>query len=261
MDITINSDTTFNAVETIEYDFGTPTEDRHGIYRYLPYKYKTDDGKTRLLKITDISVKNESGSTYNFTKSTSGNNLMLKIGDADKLVTGIKTYITKNPTAADAHVYRKYNAVDAWCSQPFAIPYEQVVSDKKYQYWSYPNHNAGEFSDRVIMQKGGRMTYGYGLWRSGYSTLIPWHWRWRGSKSTPPFNYLADKRVSGCGVRIDKNNEVIPTPYWECFREGYDDLRYLYTLESAVVQRKETTDEKCRALLKDAENLIQKILN
>jgi hypothetical protein len=22
------------------------------------------------------------------------------------------------------------------------------------------------------------MTYGFGFWRSGYTTLIPWHWNW-----------------------------------------------------------------------------------
>jgi len=90
-DISINSDATFNVTENILYDFGN--QEKHGIYRYIPYKYKTDDGKTRLVKITDISIKDEKGSPYKFTKSTSGNFFEFKIGDADKYVTGLKTYV------------------------------------------------------------------------------------------------------------------------------------------------------------------------
>ncbi len=173
---------------------------------------------------------------------------------------GIKTYITKSPSATDAQTYRKQQAVDAWCSQPFSMPYDKVVADKKAQYWAYPNHNAGEMKNRVIAQKGGRMTYGYGLWRSGYTTLIPWHWRWRGGGKVDPFDYLRAKR-SGCGFRKDENQQLIPAVYWECFREGYDDLRYLYTLQDAVVSRTGTTDPQCRKLVKEARQLIQNIWN
>ena len=173
---------------------------------------------------------------------------------------GIKTYITKNPSAADAAVYRKYQSIDAWCSQPFAMPYDKVIADKKAQYWAYPNHNAGEMKNRVIAQKGGRMTYGYGLWRSGYTTLIPWHWRWRGGGKVDPFDYLRSKR-SGCGFRKAENQQLIPAVYWECFREGYDDLRYLYTLQDAIVKRQGTTDSQCQKLREKAQQLIQNIWN
>ncbi|MEI8247065.1 MAG: hypothetical protein WCI51_14630 [Lentisphaerota bacterium] len=42
---------------------------------------------------------------------------------------GIKTYITKDPTALDAAEYRKYDAIDVWCSQPFSMSYNQVTSE------------------------------------------------------------------------------------------------------------------------------------
>ncbi|MFA7231253.1 MAG: glycoside hydrolase domain-containing protein, partial [Victivallaceae bacterium] len=134
---------------------------------------------------------------------------------------GMKTYITKDPTAADATVYRKYDAIDAWCSQPFAMPYEKVVKDKRYEYWTYPNHVAGEIKDRVTMQKGGRMTYGFGLWRSGYTLVVPWKWRWT-TCNADQFDYLRDSKTSGCGNRIDEQGNIIPAIYWECFREGRD---------------------------------------
>ena len=84
------------------------------------------------------------------------------------------------------------------------------------------------------MCKGGRMTYGFGFWRSGYTTLIPWHWCW--PSEPDPFDYLRG-RFSGCGQRVDDDGEVIPAVYWACFREGYDDARYLYTLQQAIVER------------------------
>jgi hypothetical protein len=168
---------------------------------------------------------------------------------------GMKTYITKDPMAADAVVYRKLDAVDAWCSQPFAMPYEKIIADKRYEYWSYPNHVAGEIKDRVTMQKGGRMTYGFGFWRSGYTLLVPWMWRWTTCKADQ-FDYLRGSH-SGCGNRIDEQGNIIPAVYWECFREGKDDLRYLYTLQQAVYERKNAQDPACRALVSQGQALIR----
>lgn len=174
---------------------------------------------------------------------------------------GIKTRMTKDPTANDAKLYWKNNSIDVWCSQPFAVPYAQTVADKRHQYWSYPNHNAGERKNRVIMQKGGRMTYGFGFWRSGYKALEPWHWRWITSHGGAEFDYLKHPKISGCGVRIDENQNVIPAVYWECFREGYDDLRYLYTLEDAIVKREGSKNKRCVALLNQGKKLVQEIWN
>ena len=171
---------------------------------------------------------------------------------------GMKTVITKDPNATDAEFFRKADAVDAWCAQPFSMPYEKVVADKRCEYWSYPNHNAGEIKDRVTMQKGGRMTYGFGLWRSGYKVLMPWNWSWTSSRSKDQFDYLRDV-ISGCGARFDEQGKVIPAVYWECFREGRDDARYLYTLEQTMYERRNSQDPRCRELIKQGEALLQSI--
>ena len=134
---------------------------------------------------------------------------------------GVRTYATKDPVEPDAAAYAPY--LDIWCSQPYSVPFERIVAQKRYEYWCYPNHNAGEIKDRLTMCKGGRMTYGFGFWRSGYTTLIPWHWCW--TCAPDPFDYLRGGH-SGCGQRMDDEGEVIPAVYWACFREGYDDARY-----------------------------------
>ena len=165
---------------------------------------------------------------------------------------GIRTYATKDPTAADAAPYRPY--IDIWCSQPYSAPYEKIVAQDRYEYWCYPNHNAGEIKDRRVMCKGGRMTYGFGFWRSGYTTLIPWNWSW--TPGDDQFDYLRGSR-SGCGQRIDEEGEVIPAVYWDCFREGNDDARYIYTLQQAVFQREGAPDAECRLAVARAKDLLQ----
>lgn len=165
---------------------------------------------------------------------------------------GIRTYITKNPLAADAVLYRP--GVDIWCSQPYSTPYEKIIAQDRFEYWSYPNHNAGEIKDRRVMCKGGRMTYGFGFWRSGYTALIPWHWAW--TPAPDQFDYLRGSR-SGCGQRLGDDGEVIPAVYWECFREGRDDARYLYTLQQAIWEREGSPEAKYQRLVAQGKGLLQ----
>jgi hypothetical protein len=169
---------------------------------------------------------------------------------------GVRTYATKDPSGLDAADYAPY--LDIWCSQPYSVPYGRIVSQKRFEYWCYPNHNAGEIKDPVTMCKGGRMTYGFGLWRSGYTTLIPWHWSWTNEPNA--MDYLRG-RYSGCGQRIDDEGQVIPSTYWECFRQGYDDGRYIYTLQQAVVEREGSDDPACRAAAAQGRRLLQETWN
>jgi hypothetical protein len=165
---------------------------------------------------------------------------------------GLRTYATKDPVGADAADYAPY--IDIWCSQPYSVSYDRIVSQNRYEYWCYPNHNAGEIKDRRTMCKGGRMTYGFGLWRSGYTTLIPWHWCW--PSEPDPFDYLRG-RFSGCGQRVDDEGEVMPAVYWMCFREGYDDARYVYTLQQAIVEREGSQDARCIAAVAEGRRVLQ----
>ncbi len=167
---------------------------------------------------------------------------------------GLRTYITKDPMAADAVEYQ--DAVDVWNSQPYSMHYERIVGQDRYDYWSYPNHNACEIKDPRVMSKGGRMTYGYGFWRSGYTTLIPWHWAW--TPGSDQFDYLRGS-ASGCGQRIGDDAEVIPAVYWESFREGRDDARYVYSLQQAVWEREGCIDPECQGLLAEGKALLQEL--
>ena len=54
------------------------------------------------------------------------------------------------------------------------------------------------------------------------------------------------------GQRIGDDGQVIPAVYWECFREGRDDARYIYTLQQAAWEREGTDDATCRRLVAEA---------
>jgi uncharacterized membrane protein len=88
--IKINPDSSLDITETISYDFGA--EQRHGIYRDIPYKYQARGGNYNL-RLDVISVTDAGGAKYEYQISGQGNNKRIKIGGADSLVSGQKTYV------------------------------------------------------------------------------------------------------------------------------------------------------------------------
>jgi len=90
-DISIASSTTVDVTETITVDFNTLS--KHGIYRLIPVKYTTKYGNSLNIHPRSITVTNQKGQSIPFTTSTVGNDLQLKIGDADKTISGVNTYL------------------------------------------------------------------------------------------------------------------------------------------------------------------------
>ena len=179
---------------------------------------------------------------------------MVEILKAIKKVPGVRTYVTANPAASAYAPMKPY--VDVWSCQPFSIPKKQAEADMKrrpgLEYWSYPNHNSGENDHTLSI--GTRMTYGFGLWQSGFKVLIPWiysvtrHDQW---------NNL-DSGSSDFGVRTAPDGRPIPTPLWEAYREGIDDGKYLFTLESLIATANERGFKKEAAAAQRDLDLIKK---
>ena len=90
--ITINKDGTIDVKETIIYNFDSLQ--KHGIYREIPFIKTNQDGKQFELRFSNFSVTDENENSYKYVKSWIDEKLIrLKIGDADRLITGIHTYI------------------------------------------------------------------------------------------------------------------------------------------------------------------------
>jgi hypothetical protein len=91
--IHINTNGTIDVEEKIVYDFGDT--EHHGIYRDIPYTITNPDGKKFNIELRDFSVKDETERKYTYDKSTASGTVHLKIGDANRYVTGIHTYIIR----------------------------------------------------------------------------------------------------------------------------------------------------------------------
>lgn len=78
---------TLKTTETITAEFPTYNQN-HGIERAIPKSY---DGHPTSLKI--LSVTDQTGNPRNYTTYDSNDNLVVRIGDADRYVHGIQTYV------------------------------------------------------------------------------------------------------------------------------------------------------------------------
>lgn len=88
----INTDASVDFSERITYDFGMAQ--KHGIFRYIPVRYKARGGNFNY-RVSNISVVDEKGSAYSYTTSNPGDNLEIKIGDPDRLISGTKVYVIR----------------------------------------------------------------------------------------------------------------------------------------------------------------------
>ena len=191
--------------------------------------------------------------------STQSNSVafMVEVLKAIKKVPGVRTYVTANPAASAFAPMAPY--VDVWCCQPFSIPKKQAEENMKkrpgLEYWSYPNHNSGENDHTLSI--GTRMTYGFGLWQSGFKVLIPWIYS---SAGHDQWNNL-DSTSADFGVRTAPDGRPIPTPLWEAYREGIDDGKYLFTLETLIKRAIERGfNKEAAAAQKDLELVKKNIL-
>ena len=158
---------------------------------------------------------------------------MVEMLKAIKRVPGVRTYVTADPTHEQFEPMKPY--VDVWCCQPFNPEREVIVPDMKERgvaYWCYPNHVAGENDHTTVA--GARMTYGFGLWRSGFRALIPWIYQ---ALIADQWNYL-DGGAMDFFNRTGDNGEPIPVALWEAYREGIDDGRFVTTLDRWIERAK-----------------------
>ena len=85
--ITVQKNAELRVVEKIQYDFEGAS--RHGIFRSIA----TNNSDGSEINIKNITVTNEQGIGYSFTKQYSSAGVTIRIGDPYNTVSGIKTYI------------------------------------------------------------------------------------------------------------------------------------------------------------------------
>ncbi|MGC9317864.1 MAG: hypothetical protein ACP5KN_07510 [Armatimonadota bacterium] len=161
---------------------------------------------------------------------------------------GAPTYVTAAPTHEQFRPLRPF--VNVWCTQPFEPDRETILADmaaRDVQYWCYPNKVAGENDHTPV--RGARMTFGFGFWRSGFLTLIPWIYS---STSSDPLNYLTGAAMDFM-VRHEPDGTPMPVTLWEAYREGHDDYRYVYTLQQLIERARASGDPEAVAAADEAQ--------
>ena len=115
VDITVQPNGALAIIEEIDYDFGST--DRHGILRDIPTKLRYDDRYDRDYPLTIESVRSSSGAPSGYaTESVGGGVTRIRIGDANKTITGAQKYriayrIAGTMNAFDDHDELYWNAI------------------------------------------------------------------------------------------------------------------------------------------------------
>ena len=93
--------------------------------------------------------------------------------------------------------------------------------------WNYYN-----IREIAVTSEWVRLCNGYWLWRSPLMGHTPWTYYSFGGSAFDDLD--SDRHDFAYAAPHPAKPEMISTLEWECFREGYDDLRYLTTLEAAL---------------------------
>ena len=89
-DITIRGDGSLAIVEAIDVDFGYL--EKHGIYRDIPTRYRYDDRRDRLYRLTVQRVTDAAGHGVTYQVSAGSAVTEIKIGDPGRTVRGNQSY-------------------------------------------------------------------------------------------------------------------------------------------------------------------------
>jgi uncharacterized membrane protein len=92
-DIFVQNDGTLQITETLEIDY--TREPHRGPIRWIPIKYPDKYGNRLNLRFELISVTDETGRPYNYALWYEGENVKLRIGDENKYLNNVTTYVIK----------------------------------------------------------------------------------------------------------------------------------------------------------------------
>lgn len=186
-EITINRDSSFEVKETIDVEFHRP---KHGIYREIPYRYTDEIGRTIKTPLKVVSVTDGSGKRWKFRVTKSGNVINIRIGDADRYVSGRQTYVIAYTVDNailffDDHDELYWNVTGNYWKSPIKEAFAKVtipVKEKSNDIWAScytgvygsreiqcgfeTSDNTGEFFTREELRVGEGFTIAFG-WNKG----------------------------------------------------------------------------------------------
>ncbi len=88
-DIEVQENGTIEVVETIKVEFQSR---KHGIYREIPFRYRDELGNDVTMPVSVKSVTHNDDDNWTYEVSKQGNVVNIRIGDADRFVSGEQWY-------------------------------------------------------------------------------------------------------------------------------------------------------------------------
>lgn len=185
-DIDINLDGSMNVTEKIVYDF--VNEETHGIMRHIPYFIVDEEEEKRyMMSIEDIQVSDASGNPYPFEQKRNGE-LLLQIGNADKTVTGVQTYLVSYQiggafTYHESHDELFWEVTGTEWQDPISSVMARVslpdgVDAAKLRYRCFTGNKTQEIQNCTITQQGTDLMFEAHdplLKNQGMVVLISWN--------------------------------------------------------------------------------------
>ena len=164
-------------------------------------------------------------------------------------VVDVPVFAHPGAMAVDRLVQWQVDPVD-WLLHPEQTPNwdPQILLTPGYQQMIEATHKNGNKIFTYFDPQGGqpfpeyhRRHRGLGLWKTGLDGTMTWAYVHIGKKVPRP----DDAKLKNNGVDISSNSFVMRGPQgpvdtlsWEGYREGYDDARYLATLQDAIARAK-----------------------
>jgi hypothetical protein len=131
---------------------------------------------------------------------------------------------------------------------------EAEASDDLFWWYGsgcYPEQEGKLFANRHLT--------GFLFWKTGASGQ--WSWTFQRPYGDP-YNDFDGIAKDACITYPAKTNEVsISTLQWEGIRQGIDDARYVYTLETMIEERLHSSDRKIREKAVDAERRLTELMD
>jgi uncharacterized protein (TIGR04222 family) len=88
--ILVGADGVLSVTESIDVDFG-PLQ-KHGIFRRIPVRYRSDERRDRVYDLRVVSVTDAAGRSWPYSRSDEGPDVIVKIGDPDRTISGKQAY-------------------------------------------------------------------------------------------------------------------------------------------------------------------------
>lgn len=155
--IQISKEGAVTTTEYITYDFGS--ENRHGIFRDIQTVFENTQGKKFKNEVRVLSVKDEEGQNLRFEILRNNKSLSVKIGDPDKYISGIKTFIIQYETIGALQSYSDYDEL-YWnvTGERWEVPIDQSTASVSFEGTTPSNLKAVCFTG-VLGSKDQKCSY------------------------------------------------------------------------------------------------------